>query len=602
MTAWPILSMEIKDEMDVVAVRQRARRLAELVGFETQDQTRIATAVSEIARNAYEYARRGRASFRVEVSKDKSQAFVVSIKDEGPGIADLDAILEGRYKSAHGMGVGITGAKRLVDDVQITSAANKGTLVELHKRVPKRQKAITKEALSALTARVASEAPPAEPLRMLSLQNLELVQSLEELKQRQGEVAELNRELEDTNRGVVALYGELEQKAEQLREASELKTRFLSHMSHEFRTPLNSILALADLLIKRVDGELNEEQERQVSYIKRSAESLFELVNDLLDIAKLEAGRVDIRLSTFSIGELFRGLRGLLKPLQREGVVQLVFEEPDARLPPFINDEGKITQIVRNFVANALKFTLKGEVRVSARLSDDGDRVLISVSDTGIGIADEDRERIFEEFSQIDSPTQRMVKGTGLGLSLCRRLAEVLGGEILLTSEVGKGSMFTLSVPPVLDQSVAAAETIPDIGAAVGTAEATPFKREALVLLVDDDPAFRYALRQMIQASDRAFIVEEAHDGAECLDKARNFLPDVIVLDLQMPRRDGYKVLEDLRSDPETKRIPVLISSSADIDSVVQSRIASANAFLSKRELTSQTIAAALNKILEARE
>jgi signal transduction histidine kinase/CheY-like chemotaxis protein len=594
--------MDINDEMDVVAVRQRTRRLAELVGFETQDQTRIATAVSEIARNAYEYGRRGRASFRVEVGKDKSQAFVVSIKDDGPGIADLDAILEGRYKSAHGMGVGITGAKRLVDDVRISTAANKGTVVELLKSVPKSQRTITKETLAALSAQIAIEGQaPSDPMRLLSLQNRELAQSIDELKQRQSEVIELNRELEDTNRGVVALYGELEQKAEQLREASEHKTRFLSHMSHEFRTPLNSILALADLLIKRVDGELTEEQETQVSFIKRSAESLFELVNDLLDIAKLEAGRIDIRLSTFSVEELFRGLRGVLKPLQREGAVQLVFEEPGDKLPVFESDEGKITQIVRNFVANALKFTLKGEVRVSAKLSTDGKEMLISVSDTGIGIADKDRERIFEEFSQIDSPTQRMVKGTGLGLSLCRRLAEVLGGDIILTSEVGKGSTFTLSVPPVLSRSMASEEVISDIGSTAVEPEAVPFEREAIVLVVDDDPAFRYALRQMILASERAFIVEEAHDGAECLEKARNFLPDVIVLDLQMPRRDGYEVLEDLRADPETRNVPVLISSSADIDAIAHSRLASASAFLSKRELTGQTIATALDKILEAR-
>jgi signal transduction histidine kinase/CheY-like chemotaxis protein len=601
MTVWPILSMEINNETDVVSVRQRARRIAELVGFETQDQTRIATAVSEIARNAYEYAGRGKASFRLESGKEKPQTFVVSIKDEGPGIADVDAVLDGTYKSNHGMGVGILGARRLVEDFHIVSSAKQGTLIELGKPLPKRNKTLTKDALLALTTKLTNERSGAQPLQMLSLQNFELVQSLDELKQRQSELGELNRELEDTNRGVVALYGELEQKAEQLREASELKTRFLSHMSHEFRTPLNSILALADLLIKRVDGDLTGEQEKQVSFIKRSAESLFELVNDLLDIAKLEAGRVDVRLSTFTVEELLSGLRGVLKPLQKGDGVELVFDEPAPGLPKLTNDEGKITQIIRNFVANALKFTHKGEVRLHVSQAENGARVLFSVSDTGIGIDDKDKERIFEEFSQIDSPTQRMVKGTGLGLSLCRRLAQILEGEILLTSELGKGSTFTLSIPPVLGSGDETPAPIPDLGSEPVAANVEPREREAIVLIVDDDPAFRYALRQMITADGRAFIVEEAHDGEEALEKARNFTPDVIVLDLQMPRRDGYEVLQDLRADPDTSAIPVLISSSADIDMVAQPRLATANAFLSKRELTRHTIAAALDKILEAR-
>jgi signal transduction histidine kinase len=409
MTAWPIISIEINNENDVVLVRQRARRIAELVGFEAQDQTRIATAVSEIARNAYEYAGRGKASFRLESAKEQPQTFVVAIKDNGPGIADVDAILDGRYKSKHGLGVGIVGARRLVEHFHIASAEKGGTLVELGKALPKRKTALTKDALAALTGKLASEQSAAAPLNILSQQNVEIVHGLDELKHRQSEVVQLNRELEDTNRGVVALYGELEQKAEQLRQASELKTRFLSHMSHEFRTPLNSILALGDLLLKRVDGELTAEQEKQVSFIKRSAESLFELVNDLLDIAKLEAGRVDVRLSSFTVAELFSGLRGVLKPLQKEGAVHLIFDDPERDLPSLTNDEGKITQIIRNFVANALKFTLKGEVRVRASQTADGKHVMFSVSDTGLWMSEAYRQSIFEVFSLIVWPSQGLV-------------------------------------------------------------------------------------------------------------------------------------------------------------------------------------------------
>ena len=171
--------------------------------------------------------------------------------------------------------------------------------------------------------------------------------------------------MEDTNRGVVALYAELDERAEQLRRASELKSRFLSNMSHEFRTPLNSILALSRLLMDRTDGPLTVEQERQVTYIRRSAESLTELVNDLLDLAKVEAGKLEIRPSYFTIGELFGALRGVMKPLQQNDAVDLIFEDV-TDCPPLFTDEAKLAQILRNLISNALKFTERGEVRVAA--------------------------------------------------------------------------------------------------------------------------------------------------------------------------------------------------------------------------------------------
>ena len=190
------------------------------------------------------------------------------------------------------------------------------------------------------------------------------MRTLDELRQRQEELARLNRELEDTNRGVVALYAELDERADHLRRADEVKTRFLSNMTHEFRTPLNSILALTRLLLDRVDGELTPEQERQVYFIRKSAENLSELVNDLLDLAKVEAGKIVVRPAEFEVRNLFGALRGMLRPLLLNTSVNLVFEEPDG-IPPLHTDEGKVSQILRNFISNALKFTEQGEVRVS---------------------------------------------------------------------------------------------------------------------------------------------------------------------------------------------------------------------------------------------
>ena len=177
-------------------------------------------------------------------------------------------------------------------------------------------------------------------------QNRELIQALEDIRKREEESRELTRELGDTNRGVVALYAELDERNEQLRKASELKTRFLSNMSHEFRTPLNSILALSRLLLDRIDGDLAPEQERQVGYIRRSAEALLEMVNDMLDLAKVEAGKVDVRPIPFTVPDLFGALRGALKPLLTNPSVELVFEAAK-ECPELYTDEAKVSQILR---------------------------------------------------------------------------------------------------------------------------------------------------------------------------------------------------------------------------------------------------------------
>ncbi|WP_291690195.1 ATP-binding protein, partial [Bradyrhizobium sp.] len=381
---WPIVTVPIESEGDVVAVRQRAHRLAELLGFERQDQTRIATAVSELARNAFSYADGGRAEFILDATP-APQIFAIRISDKGPGIADLQTILDGQYRSQSGMGLGILGARRLMDHFKLDSAVGAGTTVQIGQELPARAAPITRAKLGEMVATLQKDTS-SDPLEILREQNRELMQSLEELRRKEEESKHLDQELSDTNRGVVALYAELDERAEQLRQASELKTKFLSNMSHEFRTPLNSILALSRLLLDRIDGELTAEQERQVGYIRRSAESLLELVNDLLDLAKVEAGKVDIRPSAFTVGNLFSGLRGALRPLLTSPSVELIFDIPD-RVPELFTDEAKVTQILRNLISNALKFTEQGEVRVTGSHDDTQGRVRLSVRDTGIGIA-----------------------------------------------------------------------------------------------------------------------------------------------------------------------------------------------------------------------
>jgi signal transduction histidine kinase len=263
------------------------------------------------------------------------------------------------------------------------------------------------------------------------------------------EAEELRSELEETNRGVLALYAELDAQADQLREATELKSRFLAYMSHEFRTPINSIRSITRLLLDRVDGPLTEEQEKQVSFIQQNATEFAEMVDDLLDLAKVEAGRVEISPAWFEMVDLFSALRGMFKPVLTNPDVHLVFEEPHD-VPKLYTDDRKLSQILRNFISNALKFTPRGEVRVSARFEGD-ERVTFSVSDTGIGIAPEFHQSIFEDFSQVQSALQKRLRGTGLGLSLSRKLAQLLGGSVDLHSETGKGSTFSVTIPVRLE-------------------------------------------------------------------------------------------------------------------------------------------------------
>ena len=208
---------------------------------------------------------------------------------------------------------------------------------------------------------------PQNAFEELQYQNQELLGALEEIRSRQAELIRLNRELEDTNRGVVALYAELDEKADHLRRADELKSKFLSNMSHEFRSPLNSILALSGLLMNRADGELTPPQEQQVVYVRRAAQDLLELVNDLLDLAKVEAGKVKARPLEFEVENLFAALRGMLRPLLLNQAVDLIFDDA-THIPRVFSDEGKVSQILRNFISNALKFTERGEIGFPRRL------------------------------------------------------------------------------------------------------------------------------------------------------------------------------------------------------------------------------------------
>lgn len=540
-----VLRMEIRYEHDVVLARQRARSISAALKFDVQEQTRIATAVSEIARNTFEYARGSSVEFQVENGAQK--LFLISIRDKGPGIVNLQEILSGKYVSQTGMGIGMLGAKRLMDQFRVHSEPGKGTLVTLAKLLPPRFGRLTDGDLNALLATIERN-PSDNPYEEVEQQNKELMRTLEELRARQAELAQLNKELDETNRGVVALYAELNDKADFLQRASELKSHFLSNMSHEFRTPLNSILALSQILLDRMDGDLSSEQEKQVNFIRRSAQDLTDLVNDLLDLAKVEAGKVTIRPTAFTVETLFAALRGMLRPLlSQNSSVSLIFEDP-VDIPQLYTDEAKISQVLRNFISNALKFTERGEVRVSARTGHDN-TVVFAVSDTGIGIASENLDRIFEEWTQVEGKLQKVAKGTGLGLPLSRKLTQLLGGNAYVKSELGIGSTFFAAVP-IHFAGATEAVYVPDVKAELDGSKLP-------VLVVEDNREALFIYEKYLRGSE--FQVVPAQDLKEARRALQEFRPVAIVLDVLLQGEHSWNLLQELKYQPSTRDIPVFV-------------------------------------------
>ena len=538
----PIHTLMLASERDVVSARQRARSIAASLGFDHHEQIRLATAVSEIARNAFRYARGGVVRFSVDASK---RMFQIDVTDQGGGIPHLDSVMGGFYRSATGMGMGILGTKRLMDDFEIETNQT-GTSVKFGKRVPLAIQIID----AAMVERVSSELArehPVTPIEELQTQNRELLNTLNELKERKEELLHINEELQDTNRGVVALYAELDERADYLRRASELKSSFLSNMSHEFRTPLNSMLALTRMLLDRMDGALSPEQDQQIRFIQKSAKELAEMVDDLLDLAKVEAGKLEVKAKSFEIEELFGALRGMLKPLLAESSLTLVFEADDD-LPTLFTDEQKVSQILRNFISNAIKFTSRGEVRVTARLKDAV--VEFSVADTGVGISCTDQQIIFEEFGQVENSMQKRVKGTGLGLPLSRKLAELLGGSVTVQSEVGIGSTFFFTVPAIYSGSALPTETaLPDL---------EPNKKLILVVEDNHETAFVYS-RYLAAAGFQAHSVASVEEARQVLARVS---PSAIILDLLLRAETTWAFLRELKSDDQP--VPVLVMSVTD--------------------------------------
>jgi signal transduction histidine kinase/CheY-like chemotaxis protein len=527
----------------VFAARRLGRELAAELGLDDRDQVRVATALSEISRSAVTLGQTAVIEFGAD---ETSLVLTVTVNGEPPE-------------------EGIAAAGRLMDTVAVD-----GQVVRMTKRRPWH---ITPD-LPAVRERLAALLPEST-LDALRRNNQDLIAALEDVTRQKEQLlllnaelqetnrgvmalySELSEELEQTNRGVVALYRELDEKSEQLRVASESKDRFWANVSHELRTPLNSITGLTRLLAEPAGG-LDAEQLYQVGLIRSTAGTLLTLVNDLLDVAKAESGQLALNPAEVGLPSLLATLRGLTRPMTEGKPVDVVVSAEGAPAT-LLTDEIALTAILRNLLSNAIKYTDSGEVRLSVRTLPG--RVELQVTDTGTGIPAGQLERVFEEFYQVPGARRG---GTGLGLPYARRLARLLDGELTLSSEPGQGTTAVLSLP----------HGTPSVGT---------------VVVADDDAGFRQVVKSMLAGIADRLI--EAEDGTQALSAVASDQIDLVLADLGMPGVDGNTLLDRLPT-----ALPAIIITGLDVPTPPR-----AAALLRKDELTRERLAFAIRRIGKVR-
>jgi signal transduction histidine kinase len=432
----------VRREADIIKVRERVRSLAREMGFDPTTQIKITTAVSELTRNIYEYARSGAITLAVAERGPAQTGLQITARDEGPGMdeAKLRSIIRGQYRSASGMGVGLIGTRRLMDEFEIRSAPGEGTRVAVVKWLPPAEAEEVRRRVNMLREFVAHEEDDSA-LEELARQNRDLVQILNELEEKREQLEATNSKLERSNR-------ELNEANAKLRELSAMKEEFLALTTHDLRSPLTVISGVINFFTSGRLGDLSPEQKNMVSMMERNTQSLIELVNDLLDASKLESGTMRLDLAEVELRPLVEDLRETMLPMAREKEIEFEATVPDD-LPLLRADRAKLRRVLVNLVSNALKFTPRGgHIEISAAL-DGGGSARVSVADTGVGIPAEDIARLFDKYEQARSRATRSEKGTGLGLYITRQLVELHGGRIEAASEVGRGSTFSFTIPVV---------------------------------------------------------------------------------------------------------------------------------------------------------
>lgn len=586
MRAANILTVALIEEADIVAARQRARQIAELLGFEAQDQTRIATAVSEIARNATTYGGGGRIEFALEQAPDLS--LVMRVRDKGPGIVDVDAILEGRFKSKTGMGVGVSGTRRLMDRFEIDSQAGRGTSVVLGKRLPRTVTSINSAKLAQI-GKVLAATGATDPLVEARKQNQELLQALADLRVKQEEADRLNAELEETNRGVVALYAELDEKATQLstlnaqleervaaavtdcqqandalRQAQKMEAvgQLTGGIAHDFNNLLQIVTGNLEMLSRRLptdDARLRRAADSAMSGAQRAAT----LTQRLLAFARrqpLDPKRLDLNQLVDSMSDLMRRTLGETVSIDINLAGDLWRVEADANqlenalLNLAVNARDAMTQ------GGTLTITTANGIIGEADAEDDavpGHYVSLAVCDTGAGMSDETMARVFEPFFT----TKEIGKGTGLGLSMVYGFVKQSGGHLRIESSLGRGTTVTLYLPRFMGTMIEEEEPASPL-------KTLPARAGETVLVVEDDPDVRAHSCEILEELGYAVIaVEDGPSAIAVIDSERRF--DLIFTDVVLPGAlSGRDIAIHARST--RPKVPVLFTSGYAREAIIQ--------------------------------
>ena len=406
--------------------------------------------------------------------------------------------------------------------------------------------------------------------------NEALEERTKELEAQTDDIQQKNRALEHSQAEMETARAAIEIKANELELASQYKSEFLANMSHELRTPLNSLLILAQLLANNKSGNLTDKQVSYAQTIQSAGSDLLTLINDILDLSKVEAGKMEVNIEAVSLSDLMETLEHKFRPLTQEKGLAFHIHQAD-NLPALQTDAQRLKQILNNLLSNAFKFTTEGEIKLN--INPESDWIAISVIDTGIGIPQDKQQHIFEAFQQVDGTTSRRYGGTGLGLSISRQLARLLGGEISLHSEEGSGSTFTLSLPQtlplpttvsqpssVIDQATASpepkiSETSPIEShispplSEINDDRASLTPEDKALLIIEDDPKFSSIIIDL--AHEKGFKCLLAEDGRIGLQVAQEYHPHAIILDIGLPSLDGWTVMEKLKDNPETRHILV---------------------------------------------
>ena len=415
----------------------------------------------------------------------------------------------------------------------------------------------------------------------------ELKVQQEELKQANQELEERSRLLEERNQMVSERNVEIQQKADQLAESTRYKSEFLANMSHELRTPLNSILLLSRLIAENQERNLSPEQVEYARVIQSSGHGLLSLIDEILDLSKIEAGKMKVEYQSVSLKEIIGEMTGLFGPVASEKGVKLTASLSDEVQSLVETDKLRLEQILRNLLSNAIKFTSVGTVALSIRKDERPGFIRFSVDDTGIGIPKEKQRIIFDAFQQADGSTRRKFGGTGLGLSISRELVKLLGGELTVVSEVEKGSTFTFAIPlskvqneehttPASSTGIRVEELAHKQNAkkkyiSTDIPENIPDDRgviqegDSVILIIEDDVNFAKSLLEFSRRQGYRAVV--AVRGDEGIELAKRYLPVGILLDIQLPIKSGWEVMEELKSTPETRHLPVHIMSSHEVKS-----------------------------------